>query len=974
MRSMCGRLMPRRAKRRPGRRAGVGLLILAVAAGLGGCPTLTPTEYIAGSTGDRPNLASQASVAVYAPQGNLAVAGGTAVEVNWRAVGRTVVSTVDVILDPDTTPDSGNERIAYRNLSLSETSALINTTGISTGTYRVGVLIREAGVLVAHGYAAGAVTITAPPNLQYTMEPGDPSCYSTRDNPVFDRSARINPSFCVSWTLSGLENAVTTRVFLDPDSVVNGNEILLRISDSQTGDSFGFDLPTAEFEPGTYRIVAVVSDGVDSFPYYAPGAIRLRSRLAGPLDLRDMHLPEGGIRGAVFEGFNPRDNAGSFVSSIKDIDGDGYDDFIIMSQFGKPAYQTGVARTGIGEGYVIYGRATPFAGVINLNSTGTLFRGEIFGGVPEQVDPLRPSRGITSFALMSDWDGDGVRELAFGLPFTDSLSVGTLLSGSAPLDVNGYFRSGGVIVAAGSALRPDLGFPGRNVFNLAEFGTLAHLGIGCFNCAPDGGCTCPEGLYGRKVPDVPCASTYFNQNWVDSPGALNPGAIRLGCRFSSNDVNDQFGETVSSYDFDSILMSAPNRDPAVSIELIDSIPGAGVISLFFVDVKSGFYPWTNGNAPPASGVLDYPGSRESAGLGALPRGGPYHYIMDELVNFEFEFFAGQFTGSPGYWVDLDQAEPCGYYIDPRMSTPEYSVRFWSSAPGARLSNAKGIADINGDGLLDLVIGAPFAEGGAGACYIVLGRLRELVRGGALQLEELALPMDSPELSGRRVFDGIRIVGSPGERLGQSQDNAGDFNNDGFADVLIGSPLLNNRRGGAAVLFGSRELINLTQEEIPFDEIPARGLGVIFVGEAEGDLAGARVASAGDIDGDGNDDILIAAPNRSVRLDINLDGVVDIDRTECGVVYLIYGSPHLQGTIPLALVGTEALPGAVFIGRRSGDQLGAGLGEQGDRSWGICTAGDVDGDGYGDLLLGSVSASPRDRAQAGEAYLLYGAGD
>ena len=244
----------------------------------------------------------------------------------------------------------------------------------------------------------------------------------------------------------------------------------------------------------------------------------------------------------------------------------------------------------------------------------------------------------------------------------------------------------------------------------------------------------------------------------------------------------------------------------------------------------------------------------------------------------------------------------------------------------------------------------------------------------MQLEELALPMNGPDSSQERIFNGIRVVGSPNERLGQSQDDAGDFNNDGLADVLIGSPLLNSRQGGAAVFFGSRDAINLTQEEIPFTELPERGLGVIFVGEEYGDLAGARVATAGDVNGDGNDDILIAAPNRSVRLDGDLDGTVEIDRTECGVVYLIYGSPDLTGTISLSLIGTEQLPGAVFIGRNSQDQLGAGLGEHGDRSFGIASGGDVNGDGFGDILLGSVTASPRDCARAGEAYLLYGAGD
>lgn len=901
---------------------------LVVGTQVGGCPSGVGGSLIEGSPGSSSQIRDEASVDVLTPASNLSITGGTQVEVNWQAFATTQFAVLDVFVDVDQDPDNDNEILAFTNLPLGESTALLDTTDLARGTYFVGVRLEEVGELVAHGYAPGTITIDQRAALVFT---------SPRGNFDYDRTERITPQFNVAWTLADPDSTNTVEIYLDPDQQANGNEILLYTSNAQGGDSFTFDLPTAAFEAGTYRILAVVSNGQTAVPFYAPGSIRLRARLAGYIDLRDIELPNHTASGAIFEGFNPRDNAGSLVASTGDIDLDGFGDIMIVAQFGKPSYDTNIQRTGIGEAYLVYGRQRRFSGVNNLNSTGTLYRGDIFMGIPEVDDPVRPTRGVTSFAVLSDWDRDGVREFAWGIPFVDSRPVGNRL------EAYGSFRTGGVVISAGHVLR---NFAGRQVLSLADMGTEPFEGPTDAECC--------EGFYGPHAPSNSC--TYFHRHLFAV--AVGEASIQYGARIWTNDFGDQCGQTVDSYDFDGLLISVPNRDPGVIGG--PTAAGAGVVSLYYSSADGGFFLWDRANND-------------------LPHGGPYHYVLDDIRLIEAISSTGSILrpASPGYFVDPDDAradDVCEIAIDFQTPRASETARFYGGFEGAGIGGATTVRDFNADGLMDILLGSPLSNEGAGSCFIILGRLPRMVQGNAVSVEEFGLPMNANDPQSQRVFDGIRVVGAPGDRLGQSQADAGDFNNDGISDVLIGSPQINNRRGGAGVFFGSREVINLTEEEIPFAELPDRGLGVIFEGEEEGDLAGARVCNAGDVDGDGNTDIMIAAPERSVRLDIDLDGSLEIDRTNCGVVYLIYGSPDLQGTLSLADVGTEALRGVVFIGRDSADVLGAGTGEQGDRSRGIASAGDVDGDGFDDLLLGSVKASPRDRAAAGETYLIYGVGE
>jgi len=91
----------------------------------------------------------------------------------------------------------------------------------------------------------------------------------------------------------------------------------------------------------------------------------------------------------------------------------------------------------------------------------------------------------------------------------------------------------------------------------------------------------------------------------------------------------------------------------------------------------------------------------------------------------------------------------------------------------------------------------------------------------------------------------------------------------------------------------------------------------------------------------------------------------------GIVYLVFGGRHLTGTISLGQIGTGNLPGVVFIGREADDHMGGGTTQGGLLARGITGAGDVDGDGRADIMIGSILASPEGKTHAGEVYLVYG---
>lgn len=268
-------------------------------------------------------------------------------------------------------------------------------------------------------------------------------------------------------------------------------------------------------------------------------------------------------------------------------------------------------------------------------------------------------------------------------------------------------------------------------------------------------------------------------------------------------------------------------------------------------------------------------------------------------------------------------------------------------PGDGVGESVGNAgDINGDGIDDIIVGvratSPDGRSNAGEAFVVFGT-------SAGRLADF----DLQSLDG---VEGFRLLGGdPNADLNNAAQNhvagrdvgsAGDFNGDGFDDLLVGAPGFGIGDGATYLIFGKATGFQATLDLIDVDGTD----GIQFTGNLR-DNIGTHVSAAGDINSDGFDDFVMTAPAA------NLQG-----RVNAGANYVIFGHENFVG----ATVDVDALDASQGF-RIDGAQA------QTFQTSVVSGGGDVNGDGFDDLIIGGKS-SLYNGVRTGDATVVFGAAD
>ena len=417
------------------------------------------------------------------------------------------------------------------------------------------------------------------------------------------------------------------------------------------------------------------------------------------------------------------------------------------------------------------------------------------------------------------------------------------------------------------------------------------------------------------------ASAWFGHS-VSGAGDVNGDGysdVIVGAYLYDNGESDE-GAAMIYHGSGSGIISTPARTLEINQATSwfgYSVSGAGDVNGDgYSDVVVGAYLYDNGHSN-EGGAFVYHGS--AAGIGATAA-----TVVEGnqvSVNLGYSVSAAGDVNADGY-TDLalgakeynnGQNAEGGVYVNHGSAsgisaTP--AVILESNQAFARLGmSVSSTGDVNGDGYSDVIAGAPFYDNGEsdeGAAFVYYGS-------GTGVSTTAAVIIESDQAS---AYMGIAVA------------CAGDVNGDGHSDVIIGTPRYTNGE--------SSEGIATVYHGAP-GGISASSAAHLEVNQASA-LFGYSLSSAGDVNGDGYDDVIVGAR------------YYDNGQANEGAAFVYHGSATGISTSPAVLL--------------ENNQANADFG------YSLSSAGDVNGDGYGDVVVGSTTYD-NSLTDQGAAYFYYG---
>ncbi len=400
-----------------------------------------------------------------------------------------------------------------------------------------------------------------------------------------------------------------------------------------------------------------------------------------------------------------------------------------------------------------------------------------------------------------------------------------------------------------------------------------------------------------------------------------------GFRLDGETENDRSGRSVSNAGdvngdgFDDVIVGAFGADPnsifsGSSYVVFGQASGfRATMDLSSLNGNNGFrldgevYDFSGRSVSTAGdvngdGFDDVIVSASSANQNGYESGSSY-VVFGQASGFSATMDLSSLNGSNGFRLDGEAA---------------------SDLSGESVSSA---GDVNGDGFDDVIVGALFANPNgkdSGSSYVVFGRA-----------SGFSAAMDLSSLNGS---NGFRLDGEANrDYSGRSVSTAGDVNGDGFDDLIIGA----YGTSSSYVVFGKASSFSAAMDLSSLD-----GSNGFRLDGAADDYSGGSVSNAGDVNGDGFDDVIVGAP------------FVNSNGSYSGSSYVVFGQASgFSATMDLSTLNGSN--GFRLDGEAKFDLS----------SWSVSTAGDVNGDGFDDLIVGASGTDPNGNRDSGSSYVLFG---